>query len=428
MEQHEAAIIGAGPAGLATGAMLKRRAIEAVIIEAADRVGSSWGSHYDRLHLHTVRWLSGLPGLAIPRAFGKWVARDDVQRYLRLYAEHHNLKVRLRTEVRRLERQPDSWLLTTTEGPLAAQCVVIATGFNREPFLPDWPGRAGFTSELIHSSRYRNFQPYIDRSVLVVGTGNSGAEIAADLAEGGARTVWLAVRTSPNILRRDVGGFPSQVLGVLMRPLPIGLVDRVTAVAQRVTVGDLSSYGLGRPARGMYRRLADDGVIPILDVGLIEAVKQRRVSIVAAVTGFDGAEVMLADGQRLRPDAVIAATGFRRGLEPLVGSFGVIRGNGLPSVHGPQSHPNAPDLYFIGYSNPLSGNLRELGIDSRRIALNIARRRRALRSPSVSRIGSAEDARDQGDRDHHHDAGGRELERALRDPRSQAVAKDDGDR
>jgi cation diffusion facilitator CzcD-associated flavoprotein CzcO len=262
---------------------------------------------------------------------------------------------------------------------------VIATGFNREPFLPDWPGLDDFTGEFVHSSRYRNPRPFVDRTVLVVGTGNSGAEIAADLAEGGARAVWLAVRTAPNILRRDVGGFPSQVLGVLMRPLPVGLVDRMTAFAQRVTVGDLSRYGVGRSPRGMYRRLVDDGVIPILDVGLIEAIKQRRVSIVAAVTGFDRAEVVLADGQRLRPDAVIAATGFRRGLEPLVGRFGVVRGNGLPTVHGPQTHPNAPDLHFIGYSNPLSGNLRELGIDSRRIALNIARRRREVLWPSVSR-------------------------------------------
>jgi cation diffusion facilitator CzcD-associated flavoprotein CzcO len=421
MEHHEAVIIGAGPAGLAVGAMLRRQGIEAVIIERADRVGSSWSLHYDRLHLHTVRWLSGLPGLRIPRAFGKWVARDDVQRYLRLYADHHQLEVRLRTEVVRLERQPHDWLLTTTGEPLSARWVVIATGFNREPFLPDWPGRDTFTGELLHSSRYRNPQTFADRTVLVVGTGNSGAEIAADLADGGTRSVWLAVRTPPNILRRDVGGFPSQVLGVLMRPLPVGLVDRMTAMVQRITVGDLSRYGLHRPPRGMYRRLVDDGIIPILDVGLIEAVKQRRVSIVAAVTGFDDADVLLADGHRLRPEAVIAATGFRRGLEPLVGAFGVLRHNGLPAVHGARTHRNAPDLYFIGYSNPLSGNLRELGFDSERIVRDIARQRGS--PTAASPVPSTEYAGDQGDRDQHHHAGGGELEGALRDPRTEPVSR-----
>jgi putative flavoprotein involved in K+ transport len=425
MEQHEAVVIGAGPAGLAAGAMLRRSGIETLIVERADRVGSSWGAHYDRLRLHTVRWLSGLPGLRIPRTYGKWVARDDVQRYLGLYAEHHQLPVRLRTEVLRLERQPHRWLLTTTGGALTARWVVIATGFNREPFLPDWAGRDDFTGELIHSSRYRNPRPYVGRTVLVVGTGNSGAEIAADLAENGARAVWLAIRTPPNILRRDVGGFPSQVLGLLMRPLPIALVDRLTALAQRITVGDLARYGLSRPPRGMYRRLVDDGIIPILDVGLIEAVKEQRVSIVGAVEGFEGAQVVLADGQRLRVDAVIAATGFRRGLEPLVGALGVLRRNGLPAVHGPRTHPDAPDLYFIGYSNPLSGNLRELGIDSKQVARDIARRRRLTDELQGA---SAEHPGDQGDRDQHHDAGGRELEGALGDPRTQAVPKDDRDR
>jgi hypothetical protein len=176
----------------------------------------------------------------------------------------------------------------------------------------------------------------------------------------------------------------------------------------------------------MYRRLVEDGIIPILDVGLIEAVKERRLSIVAAVTGFDDAEVVLADGHRLRPDAVIAATGFRRGLEPLVGAFGVLRDNGLPAVHGPQTDRNAPDLYFIGYSNPLSGNLRELGIDSQRIVRDIARRRGS--PTAVSPVGSPEDPGDQGDRDQHHHAGGGELEGALRDPRTKPVSQDDRDR
>ena len=381
MEGHEAAVIGAGPAGLAAGAMLKQKGIDTVLLEKADGAGTSWLNHYDRLHLHTVRWLSGLPGFPIPRGFGKWVARDDVHRYLQAYAEHHRLGVRLRTEVLGLDRQDNRWLLKTRGQPLSARWVVIATGFNRDPFLPNWEGRDGFTGELLHSSRYRSPRPYAGRKVLVVGTGNSGAEIAVDLVEGGAQTVWLSVRTPPNILRRDVGGFPSQVLGILMRSLPVGVVDRMTATAQRLTVGDLRPYGLGRPPRGMYRRLVEDGIIPILDVGLIKAVKQRRVTVVGAVTRFEGADVVLKDGQRLRPDTVIAATGFRRGLEPLVGGLGVLRPNGVPQILGATTHPHAPDLFFIGYSNPLGGNLRELGIDSKRIAREVARRRARAVAP-----------------------------------------------
>ncbi|HET9847250.1 MAG TPA: NAD(P)/FAD-dependent oxidoreductase [Candidatus Dormibacteraeota bacterium] len=376
MEAVEAAVVGAGPAGLAAGAMLRRQGIDAVLLEKADEVGSSWRKHYDRLHLHTVRWLSGLPGFPIPRAFGKWVARDDVQRYLQAYAEHHRLDVRLRSEVQGLRRSDGGWAITTTAGALMARSVVIATGYNRQRFIPQWSGRETFTGEFLHSTGYRNASPYVGRSVLVIGTGNSGAEIAADLVERGAGKVWLSVRTPPNILRRDVAGLPTQAIGILMRPLPVGVVDRLTKIVQHLTVGDLSPYGLGSPPRGMYRRLREDDIIPILDVGLIRAVKQRRVAVVATVTGFDKGDVVLEGGQRIQPDVVIAATGFRRGLETLLGSLGVLRPDGRPAVHGPLTHRNAPELYFIGYSNPLSGNLRELGIDARRIAHEVARKRR----------------------------------------------------
>jgi putative flavoprotein involved in K+ transport len=144
-------------------------------------------------------------------------------------------------------------------------------------------------------------------------------------------------------------------------------VDRLSTVVQRVTIGDLTPYGLPPPPRGIKTR-ATEGAIPILDIGLIDLLKQRRVEMVAAVDGFEGRDVVLADDTRLQPDAVIAATGFRRGLEPLVGRFGVLGSNGQPVVHGGGTHPNAPRMYFTGYTNPLSGNLREVGIDAKRIA------------------------------------------------------------
>jgi putative flavoprotein involved in K+ transport len=157
---------------------------------------------------------------------------------------------------------------------------VIATGFNRDPYLPDWPGMHSFEGEVLHSGRYRNPQPYRGSDVLVIGTGNSGAEICVDLAEGGAGRIWLSVRTPPNILRRDVGGFPSQALGVAIRRLPVRLVDRMVALTQRVTVGDLSKHGMPRPPRGMYTRATENDQIPILDVGLIRLLKEGRVEVV----------------------------------------------------------------------------------------------------------------------------------------------------
>jgi putative flavoprotein involved in K+ transport len=374
-ERYEAVVIGAGPAGLSAAATLGAAGIETVVFERADAVGSSWRGHYDRLHLHTVRWLSGLPGLPIDRREGRWVSRDGVIRYLERYAEHHRLNIRPGIEVQGLERMGGRWRLQTNRGPVEAATVVVATGFNRDPYLPDWPGRDTFAGELVHSAHYRNPDPYRGRDVLVVGTGNSGAEIAVDLVEGGSRHVMLSVRTPPNIMRRDVAGLPSQAVGVLTRPLPVGLVDRLAAVMQRLTVGDLTPYGMPKPEAGLYTRVKKDS-IPILDVGLIPLLKKRRVEMVPAVEGFDGDDVLLAGGRRIRPDAVIAATGFLRGLESLVGHLGVVERSGRPAVYGDQAHPNAPNLYFVGFTNPLSGNLREVGIEARRIARTVARAKR----------------------------------------------------
>jgi putative flavoprotein involved in K+ transport len=369
-------VIGGGPAGLAAATTLKAKGVTALVLEQADEVGASWKGHYDRLHLHTVRWLSDLPGLHIPRREGKWVARDGVVRYLKDYANHHDLRIRLSTTVTSIGRNDSVWEVGTNTGSLRAESVVIATGYNHEPIIPHWPGAADFEGKLAHSSTYRNGLPYTGKDVLVVGAGNSGAEIAVDLVEGRARKVWLSVRTAPNILRRQLAGVPTQVIGVVLRRLPVAAVDKIASATQRLTVGDLSRYGMPTPERGVYTRVLSDERIPILDVGLIRALKRRDIMVVPGVESLDGAEVVLKGGTRLAPDAVIAATGFRRGLEELVGHLSVLDEKGTPVVHGGVTHPLAPNLFFIGYSNPLSGNLRELGIDARRIARAVTGDRR----------------------------------------------------
>ncbi len=371
----EVLVIGAGPAGLAAGATLKKRGIEPLLLDAADNVGNSWRGHYDRLHLHTVRWLSALPGMPIPKREGKWVPRDGMVRYLQAYARQHALAIRFGVEVKRIERSGDSWSAFTDDGQISASNVVVATGYNRRPRIPDWPGIKAFSGELVHSSDYRNPEPYAGRDVLVVGTGNSGAEIAVDLVEGGSHDVAISVRTPPNIMRRDIGGFPSQVTGVLMRHLPPRVVDTLARGMRRLSIGDLAPYGLPAPPRGLYTRLNEDDVVPILDVGLVDLVKEGRVRVVSAVTALEGDEVILFGGQRLRPEAVIAATGFDRGLEDVVGHLGLLGKHGRPVVRGHVTHPNAPGMYFIGFANPISGYLREVGIEANRIARAIQRSR-----------------------------------------------------
>ncbi|AWK09698.1 monooxygenase [Streptomyces spongiicola] len=366
-------VIGAGPGGLAVAAALRERGVRAVVLEKSDSVGASWRGHYDRLHLHTTRRLSGLPGLPMPRRFGRWVARDDVVGYLEKYAEFHELDLVTGVEVSRIEPDGSDWVLHATGGRrLTGRAVVVATGFNHTPRMPDWPGREAYTGELLHASAYRNPAPYEGRDVLVVGAGNTGAEIAADLAGAGASRVRLAVRTAPHIVRRSTAGWPAQRTGILVRRLPVPLVDVAGRLLARIAVPDLSARGLPRPEAGLYTRVRQ-GAIPVQDVGLIDAVRTGRVEPVAAVESFNDAKVVLADGSRISPDAVIAATGYRRALEPLVGHLGVLDERGRPAVHGGRTPREAPGLYFTGFTNPISGMLREMALDARKIAKALSR-------------------------------------------------------
>ena len=145
---------------------------------------------------------------------------------------------------------------------------------------------------------------------------------------------------------------------------------------------DLSSHGLPRPDTGLYSRVKE-GAIPVLDVGLVDAVRKGRVEIVGAVDGFEDDKVILADGSRVSPDTVIAATGYARGLEDLIGHLGVLDAHGKPVTQGTRTPADAPGLYFTGYTNPISGNLREMAIDAQKIAKAIARdgSRRVSRLP-----------------------------------------------
>ncbi|MCX4762962.1 NAD(P)/FAD-dependent oxidoreductase [Streptomyces sp. NBC_01275] len=392
-------VIGGGPGGLAAAYALRAQGIRAVVVEKADEVGASWRRHYDRLHLHTTRRLSALPGLPMPRRFGRWAARADVVRYLEKYAEVHELEIVTGVEVSRIDRTPDGtgWLLHASGGrELTGSAVVVATGYNHTPLLPDWPGRDTFTGELAHASVYRNGEPYAGRDVLVVGAGNTGAEIAVDLVENGASRVRLAVRTAPHIVRRSTAGWAAQYTAVLIRRLPVPLVDRLARPMAKLSVPDLSAHGLPRPETGLYSRVKE-GAIPVQDVGLIDAVRKGRVEVVAAVESFEaadedsgdgsaadgdkaasgdgdkadgktGSKVVLADGSRISPDSIVAATGYVRALEGLVGHLGVLDERGRPVAHGARTPKNAPGLYFTGFTTPISGTLRELGIDAEKIA------------------------------------------------------------
>jgi cation diffusion facilitator CzcD-associated flavoprotein CzcO len=357
-------VVGAGPAGLAAAAALQRTGARVVVLERA-AVGASWESRYDCLHLHTVRWLSGLPGYSIPRSFGRWPSRDRVVDYLRDYAERNALDIRTGVDVTRIERDGVGWVVRSAAGDLEASRVVVATGYSNVPFVPAWPGT--FDGTIVHSAAYRNPTPFRGRRVLVVGAGNSGAEIATDLADGGAAEVLLSVRTPPAIVRRDTAGVPTQLLGIATTHLPTAVADRIATTLRRVAFPDLASLGLPPPEKP-YSDFLRRRVIPIIDVGVVDAVRDGRVRVVEAVERLDGGTALLQGGSVVAVDAIVAATGYRTGLERLVGRLGVLDAHGVPLVHADAEHLDAPGLHFVGFQVTLGGMLRVVGRQATRLA------------------------------------------------------------
>ena len=368
-EQHEAIVVGAGSAGLAAAAALQGRGFETLVYEASDTIGSRWRSRYDELRLNSWRVMSNLQGHRMPRRYGRYPSRDDFVAYLEEYAEHQRLRICFNTNLVRVERAGELWRVETSTHAALARYVVIATGWDAVPHLPDWPGRDGFSPELIHSSHFRSAQPYQGCDVLVVGAGNSGIDIAGHLIAAGAR-VTVSMRTPPNLARREVLGLPGQPLLVLVADhLPKRFADAAFTLTQRLLFGDLTRFGLPPPIEGTYASFNRRLVNPAIDDGFVAALKAGRTRVVGEVERLDRSDVVLVSGEQLRPDAVICATGYRRGLETFVGHLGVLGPNGVPFAHwGAPEHPTARRLYFAGMWGQFSGEIRLGPVHARRIA------------------------------------------------------------
>jgi cation diffusion facilitator CzcD-associated flavoprotein CzcO len=350
---EDVVVVGGGPAGLAVAAELRRAGVTPLVLSESLRPGDTWRGHYDRLHLHTVRQLSHLPGERLARRHGPWVPKDGVGEYLDGYAGRFAPRLRAGTTVERIAPDPAGWRLAVPGGDVLARTVVVATGMNRRPYSPALPGAASFTGRVLHSSEYRTARDHAGERVLVVGTGNSGAEIAADLAEHGV-AVTVAVRTAPTVLPRRVAGVPLQMLGALVERLPNAVADGVVAALCRLVTPDLTHRGLPRPRRGAISHAREDNVTITIDVGFLAGVRRGAIAVVDAVAQLRADAAVTSSGLTVPVGTVIWATGFRTGLADLLDVPGpVLDARGRPT--GP--HP-LPGLWFHGYVNEPGGNLR----------------------------------------------------------------------
>ena len=359
-------VIGAGPAGLATSRELTRAGVAHLVCERGDGVGHTWANLYDSLVLHTGKHLSALPGMPFPRSTPLFPTRREFLDYLQRYADAFHVPVRTRNEIVSVRRADGDWVVATTAGEaLTARSLVLATGIVANPYLPPLPGRERFRGRVAHSVEYRRPDGCRGRRILVVGSGNSAGEIAAELAGAGAE-VTIAVRSGARVVPRQLLGVPIQYVSVLLARLPRSAQQAAIRATARL------SQRLHGPAVLPVPPAARCAGIPLIGFHLVDAIRAGAIRMernVAELTA-DGARFESGSAQPF--DEVIMATGFRAAVAPL-GSLIDLDGCGFARRTGRVASADQERLFFVGHNYDGRGGLRNIHQDARLVARLIAR-------------------------------------------------------
>ncbi|RYH10358.1 NAD(P)/FAD-dependent oxidoreductase [Tropicimonas sp. IMCC6043] len=365
-----AIVIGAGPAGLASAACLKRRGFEVEMLERAGAIGARWRQHYESLRLHTSRARSSLPGLKMPRQWPRYVSRAQLVDYLDDYAAHFDLHPTFGAEVRRVSRELGGWCVAGSMGEREAEVVVFASGVNDRPRRPEIAGLESFPGTVLHSSDYRRPADLPGQRVLILGFGNSAGDIALDML-GDGRDVAMVVRSPVNIAPRELLGIPITSFELLTRLLPYRLADRLTAPILRAAIGSPEEYGLVSRDKGPAAQVIEDGRIPLIDMGILAEIRAGRVTLRPALRELEGSVARFADGTGYEIDALLLATGYQLDLRPLLPGIGdVLDAVGRPLVSGGRTA--ATGLYFCSYVVSANGQLRQMSREAEAIARDAA--------------------------------------------------------
>jgi len=359
-------IVGAGAAGLAIAACLRRHRVPLVVLEQNRDIGSAWLKRYERLHLHTHKNHSALPYLSFPRHYPPYPSRLQFADYLEIYAKKFRIEPRFDEKVRSIMRLGSVWSSRAKRSDYISRNLIIATGYSQKPVLPSLKGKTSFPGQILHSSAYMNGEPFSGQNVLVVGCGNSGGEIAVDLHEHGAN-VSMSIRGPVNVIPRDVLGVSSHKLSVMMRGLPTTVADSLSAPLVHLSVGKPSDYGLQSASKGPLTQIKEDNRVPLLDIGTMKLIKDGHITVFNEIERIKENDVFFKSGDQKSFDAIVLATGFKHN----VGSFfrdvnlvadesGNITSSGRKTA--------LPGLYFCGFHNAPYGFIREIGIEAKRIA------------------------------------------------------------
>lgn len=354
-------VVGGGPGGLAVSQQLGARGIAHVVLESGAYPGWMWSQTYESLRLHTGKHLSALPGMPFPRGTDLFPSRAEFMSYLTDYSERFAVPFQFGVEACALERAGNCWRVKTGDAWLVARAVVIATGIMSSPVQPKIPGLAAYEGHLIHSSAYREPSLFARQRVLVVGIGNSGAEIAVELAQAGV-SVAVSVRTGANIVPRSIAGIPSQYLGWAISWLPRRWQQRLTRLFG--LVGSLLRGGNPIPRKKGFGDCPD---VPLIGLKLAEAVRSGVIELLPDIAHCTSEGALFADGSRCSFDSLILATGYRAAIAWL-GEFSERDKCGFAKRRDRVRSFAHAGLYFVGHNYDGRGGLYNIAIDAKRIA------------------------------------------------------------
>lgn len=363
-------IVGAGPAGLAIAGRLRKRGIPFTILEASDKVASAWHNHYDRLHLHTVKQWSHLPHMPFPNDYPLYVPRQKLLEYFEGYQKHFSIEIKFNNKVKSIHKTADLKWKIVLQGnkELTASTVIIATGVNRVSNHPHFDGEENSSIHISHSKHYKNPKPYFGQKVLVVGMGNTGAEIALDLSEQDIET-FVSVRGPVNIVPRDLNGRPVQVTAKKLAKLPFGLGIWLGTQIRKAYIGDLSKYGIESPKMSPTKQLLVTGKTPIVDIGTVAAIKAEKIKVYPEIEKLSENTVYFKDGRKQKVDSIILATGYKPKIEDFIEKGeDILDKYGCPTPPiGSGFHQN---LYFLGFDNYKLGGILGIIMDESELIAN----------------------------------------------------------
>lgn len=372
MIETEVVIVGAGAAGLANAALLRKAGIPYVLLESEKQVASRWRKHYDRLHLHTNKGNSILPGMNYPRNVQKYPPKGDVISYMEQYAEQMEIRPHFDQKVQSISSGEEGWITKTQDHSYQSSVVIVATGASNVPRRVQKPGLDTFPGPILHSAEYKNGSPFEGKNVLVVGFGNSACEIAICLHEHGAHPS-MSVRGAVNVIPRDILGIPVLQIGIIQGGLPPRLTDTLNRPLIKMLVGNIEKYGLKKLPYGPREQIIHHGRIPLLDIGTMKLIRNGDIRIYGDIREADGNNIVFEEDKHGSFDAIIMATGYESGLN----RFMTITEDRMADLRlpiGKRSMLGKDNLYFCGFYISPTGMLREIKIEATKIVKHIAQR------------------------------------------------------